>query len=148
MLKDILYRYYNCNIQAPKMKADEMHADKISFNGYTDSQINVYSGYFDVLGTTFYLDIPYLGSDYANNCGDLTVFAVNTSLQLVHVIMICIAKQNNTMLGGIIPYQNYGNCNVTSSGVSQLPTVTTSGSTRVVITFPQAVNMKYIWRSF
>lgn len=151
-IKDILYRYYNCNIQAPKIKANEIYADKISFGTYTDNDVNLYGGKVETLGMTFEIDIPYLGQAYENNCGELTVYALNPLLNLAHVMMALITKSNSVMTttSNIVVYQNFGNASITNAttGVTTDPSIIAQNNTKVIVAFPQNVYIKWVWRGY
>lgn len=149
-IKDYLYRYYNCNIQAPKLKANEIYADKISFDNYSPSNIYVKSGKSDIMEKVHEIQIDSFTNPTVNNCGELIVYALNDSVNLSHVLMAIVTKTNNTIsnTNNILIYQTFGNCNVDSTNVPVQPTVTCPDNQRIYVNFPQAMNIRWIWRSY
>lgn len=107
------YRYYNCNIQSPKLLSGEIQADKISFSSYINSGILVENGslawnnMFNISPTAFQAE---------NCCGDLTLYFRNDIDGKSAVIMIGLTKINNNWSTGVQQlYQVIGNVTVTIS---------------------------------
>lgn len=145
LTKDPWYRYYNCNIQAPKIKANEIYTEKISFGTYAESDVNLESGKFDFVGTTFNIT----PADFArsNACGELTLYAINNDLSISHVMMIVATKSGGTIsASNVVAYQSVGNCIKTSGNTTITPTATPYGTTGITATFPFAVSLKWVWR--
>lgn len=135
MLKNLLYRYYNCNIQCPKVLSDEIKTSKLEFDSWTASGIVLQSGEID-FGTTF--DISPTSLSLRNAVGELTVYLKNDGEEMVHIIMMIITKTAGTM-NPPLNYQTVGNLNTV---VISTPSSTT---VRIVVT-PGAV-CKWIWRA-
>lgn len=145
--KDSSYRYYNCNIQAPRLKADEIYASKISYDSYSDSSILVQDGKFLTPSTTFTLSPSALQA--TNCCGEISVYAKSLTLNISHILMITIAKTEGALLtSNVIIYQSVGNCVDTSSTTTIMPTAVPSGNSSVLITFPFLVTCSYVFRGF
>ena len=147
IVKDPLFRYYNCNLQAPRIKANEIYTDKISFGTYTDSDINVESGKFNSMNTTFVISPEDFSLNRLNACGELTLYAINNDLNISHVLMIVATKSAGTIsTSNVVAYQSVGNCINNSGTTTIIPTAVPSGSTNILITFPFSVYLKWIWR--
>jgi hypothetical protein len=145
LTKDPIYRYYNCNIQAPRIRANEIYTEKISFGTYAESDVNLESGKFDLIGTVF--DIFPADFARSNACGELTLYAVNNDLSISHVMMIVATKSGGTIsTANVVAYQSVGNCIKTSGTTTIIPTAVPSGSTGIRATFPFEVYLKWIWR--
>jgi len=130
------YRYYNCNLQAPKIKCGLFEADEISSTCLIPSGICQYNGVFQY-ATTFTFtstEIPLLSNP---NCsGELTLYCKNDFQKMANVTMIIVVKANGTITNADF-YQRVGN----------IPSVTSSivGNTIKVVTSPSCI-CKWIFR--
>lgn len=88
-IKDAAFRYYNCNIQAPKLKGNEITCDKlqsgsISCSTLTCSSITqnkVYSGYLTGVSEFLltYLNIPELANSQISGKLEIYILQSQTS---------------------------------------------------------------------
>lgn len=86
IIRDSTFRYYNCNIQAPKLKGQEISCDKLqagsircdSIQCSSIKQDNVYSGYLTGVSEFLltYLDIPALAN--AQVSGKLEIYILQS----------------------------------------------------------------------
>ena len=117
IVKDPLYRYYNCNIQAPRLKCGVIDADQIT-TPFLSNGLSTLNGVFPY-GNTFLFNssvIPNLAQNCV--CGELTLYIKNESLNLANVVTFILIKSNGVLTNADF-YQKVGNFNtVTSSIVS------------------------------
>lgn len=128
-LKNPLYRYYNCNIQCPKLLCNEIQATNVSFSSYTNG-IKLETGEFTTSASTFTISPNCLTQ--TNCCGELTVYFKNDTLSFAHVAMILVSKTNGTIpVQNVVLYQNLGNLTVTAapSGSTGVTVDTGAGNT-------------------
>lgn len=127
------YRFYECNLEAPYMKArtftaDELQVASLLASGLTIKPGNVlmYSG-SSALGTTHTItssELPLLAN--RSMCGTLNLFLNNTPY--TSVVMAAVAKTNGALVQTQL-YQNIGN--MTSVAL------TISGNNIVLTTSPE-----------
>lgn len=142
IVRDPDYRYYNCNIQAPKLYGSEIHADKISFDEYTESGVMLETG-ISPLNTTHTIAIKCLTK--SNCCGELTLYLKNEITNIAQVIMLTLSKTGGTFTSGNInEYQRWGNYSTTSGQNYTYSTPTTS-SVGIALTGGPA-EIKWVWR--
>lgn len=121
------FRYYNCNIQAPKLKCKELLADTYTLGALTPSSINTYNGVFSFNNTFIFTtsQIPLLANN--NMSGELTLYLQNSGEAYSNVTMSVITKAGGTIQQTNI-FQRIGNMisvNMTSSSNTTV-TVTTN----------------------
>jgi len=117
IVKDPLYRYYNCNIQAPRLKCGVIDAEEVTSSVLANG-LSTLNGMFPY-GNTFLFNssvIPNLGQTCV--CGELTLYLKNESLNLAHVVTIILIKSGGVLTNADF-FQRVGNFNtVTTSIVS------------------------------
>ena len=109
-LGDANYRWYNCNIQAPRIKCDQLDATTINVATLGDDGISTHSGYKASSTTHVFSssDIPSL--DQQNMAGELSLYLLNTSANVSNVTMSGITRVNYSFpTGGVVIYQRIGN---------------------------------------
>lgn len=112
-MPDPIYRYHNCNLQAPKFKCLEFHTNELSYDIVTPSLILVQNNHLD--SNTIHLIAPTALSQ-TNCAGELSVYLRNNLLNMVHVLTFLVAKSNNVLnTDTCINYQTFGNFTVTVS---------------------------------
>lgn len=123
MNRDPSYRYYNCNLQAPKIKCHTVTADTLhlaSMNGlFVESGDLPYGNVFDVT-------VQSLLKDTA--CGEVTCYIVNDAAFTSGVLLITAFKSNK-LLNAIL-YQNIGNY---TSGVGVTITIVNNITIRITL---------------
>lgn len=117
IIKDPLYRYYNCNIQAPHLKSGTIHADVLASVSLPNG-ISTLEGVMP-FGTKFLFNssvIPTLEKSCV--CGELTLFIKNESLNLAQIVTFILIKSGGVLTNSDF-YQKVGNfSSVTASNVS------------------------------
>lgn len=109
-LGDPNYRWYNCNIQAPRIKCDQLDATKVNAVTLGQNGISMYSGFKSSSTTHVFsvTDIPSLDLD--NMSGELSLYLLNTAANVSNVTMSGITRVNDTFpTGGTVIYQRIGN---------------------------------------
>lgn len=109
-LGDSNYRWYNCNIQCPKMKCDEIDATTANFTTFGPNGIHMYSGVKGSSTTHTFTsaDIPELSN--TTMTGELTLYLKNTVANVANVTMTGITRAGNTFpANGTALYQRIGN---------------------------------------
>lgn len=109
-LGDSNYRWYNCNIQAPKIKCESLNATTANFTSFGSNGIHMYSGYKAASTTHIFTsaDIPELAN--SSMTGELTLYLVNTAGNVSNVTMTAITRANNKFpANGTVAYQRVGN---------------------------------------
>lgn len=131
------FRYYNCNIQAPKLKCKELSADTYTLGALTPSSIYSYNGVFPFSNTFIFTttQIPLLAN--SNMSGELTLYLKNSSQGYSNVTMAVITKASNTIQQTNI-FQTIGN--MTSV------TMTSSSNTTVTVTTDPYVICSWVFR--
>lgn len=149
--KNPAYRYYNCNIQAPRLLGTEIHGDQISFDRY-ENGMGFETGNNADYNKEHVIILSSLDDINPDMCGELTVYAQNIANKLSHVLMIVITKNNNVMTNDdVVLYQSVGNCRITTGSTTTLPTVVPfqdapDGGVR--IEFPYSMTIRWVWRGF
>ena len=141
-LGDGNYRWYNCNLQAPKIKTSAIDTDILNYTHIGLNGPRVYSGYKSMSTThTFSVtDIPSF--QMTNMSGELTVYMVNNASNSSNVTMIGITRSANTFpAGGTVWYQRIGNF------TSVTVTAPVNG-TSVIITVNPASECRWVYRGF
>lgn len=137
-LGDPNYRWYNCNLQAPKIKCNQLDAAVVNAVQVGNNGPKVYAGYkpmASVHNWTSY-DIPSLAmSDMA---GELTIYYLNTGGTLSNVTMSHITR-NGGLFQQTNIYQRTGN--FTSIDM-------TSTSDSVQVTISPAAECKWFYRGY
>lgn len=139
IVKDPFYRYYNCFIQCPRIKCEELEAKRITQQGeYSPSGITVYNGWFPVSSTFTFttVEIPLLANSTCN--GELTLYLNDNAGGIANVSLIYVIKVNGTISSSAsLVAQRYGNMNDVSLSVS--------GNT-VIISVSPATECRWMYR--
>lgn len=109
-LGDPNYRWYNCNLQAPRIKCDQVDATTANFTTFGPNGIRMYSGIKSSSTTHTFTsaDIPELAN--TTMTGELTLYLTNKEANVSNVTMTAITKANSTFpTGGTVLYQRVGN---------------------------------------
>lgn len=129
------YRYYNCNIQCPKLKTNTFQADNLVIASYSPSGIKLLNGLIP-FGTVLTISPDALLE--SNACGELSVYLKNIGTSVVAVMMITVTKSNG-VITKVNPYQTVGN--LTSSAVD-----IGSDQKSVKITISPGAKGSWLWR--
>jgi hypothetical protein len=128
------YRYYNCNIQCPKLKSSVFQADSAQITQWYPSGIYMENG---VLPYGSVLDIAPTALQQRNCTGELTLYMKNETADVTEIVMLIVTKA-----GGIItqalPYQTVGT--FTSATLQIL------NNTTLRLTTSPACNCFWVWR--
>ena len=131
------FRYYNCNLQAPKMKCSKLDVDETTTGHLSPSGLCVDNGYKSLSTTHTFTstDIPCLAN--SNASGELTLYFKNNKLERANVTLIIIRKT-----AGVIVdygwYQRIGNMDAVD--------ITAPSSTSIVATVSPAAEMRWFFR--
>lgn len=121
------FRYYNCNLQAPKMKCSKLDVDETTTGHLSPSGLCVDNGYKSLSTTHTFTstDIPCLAD--SNASGELTLYLKNNKLGKANVTMGVVVKlEGEINSSATMFYQRIGNMD------SVDVTVTTSSLTFLV----------------
>jgi hypothetical protein len=132
------YRYYNCNLQAPKIKCEQMTMDSFTVNHWEPSGICTYNG-FRVASTTH----TFTTTDIAcmtntNMCGEFTMY-VRHGAGYSAVVLIVITKAQ-----GSFTFRDYYQALGNLSGV----VLSNSSTSSFTVTFAEALEVRWIFRGF
>jgi hypothetical protein len=128
------YRYYNCNIECPKLKSKVFQADSAEFTTWSPS------GIFMENGSVPYgsiLTIAPSALTQKNCTGELTLYLKNDTSNVTELVMLIVTKANNVITQAL-PYQTVGTLN---SVVISIP-----NTTSIVATISPACDCSWIWR--
>jgi hypothetical protein len=129
------YRYYNCNLQCPKLITKEFQATTASFNQWQPSGIGFENGFLDY-NTTF--NIAPNALQQSTSCGELTLYMKNTiGTQLAAVLMIIVSKTGGTITQAL-PYQTVSNFGALNVAILN--------NTTIQVTCSPAALCRWIWR--
>lgn len=109
-LGDPNYRWHNCNLQAPRIKCDQLDATIATFTTFGPNGIRMYSGVKSSSTTHTFTstDIPELDNNLMT--GELTLYLTNASANASNVSMTGITRAGNVFpSNGTVIYQNIGN---------------------------------------
>jgi hypothetical protein len=136
-LGDPEYRYYNCNLQTPKIKCGNLTADKYTLGALSSSGIITYDGIFPFSNTFIFTTshIPLLAND--NMSGELTLYLRNETADYSNVTLSIVTKAGGTIQQTNI-YQRIGN--MTSVDM------TSASSTTVTVTTSPYVRCYWVFR--
>lgn len=116
--RDPDYRYYNCNIQAPRIKCELLDPDQIN-----DSEIHMmsgltsYNGIFPLFGNQFTFDSTVLPiMTQKNVSGELTLYLKNDYTNQCNVTTIILIKTDNILTNADF-YQRVGNFTSLTTGI-------------------------------
>jgi hypothetical protein len=128
------YRYYNCNIQCPKLKSNTFQTDSFESASLSPSNIQCENGYG---GPSLTFDIAPAALQASNSTGELTVYLKNELAPTIAVIMIVVSKSGGVITQAL-PYQT----------VSTFTTATVSipNNTSIRITMYPAGKVQWIWQ--
>jgi len=108
------YRFSNCNIQAPKIKAGEIQSNKISFQSFQNSGIR-YEDRKLPMAKIFNIQPELYNS--SNVSSELTLYLKNQALSKTSVVQIIAVKCANSWTdvnSSIVNYQTVGPIKVTN----------------------------------
>lgn len=128
------YRYYNCNIQCPKLKSKTFQADSAEITTWSPS------GIYNENGTVPYgsvLDIAPTALLQKNCTGELTLYMKNDTANATELVMIIVTKSNDVITEAL-PYQTIG--------TFAQATLTVPNNTTIRITSSPPCNLYWIWR--
>lgn len=140
------YRYYNCNLQAPKVLCNELTTTNLNENGLTvsPSRILRYNGVSTQKSTHVFtpIEIPSLGKSVMS--GTLTMYLVNDVSGESNVSLAMISKTTNLKLGNsplnVLLYQRYGNFTTVEIPA---PTSTQTTTFQVNVSPPAIIYWRY-----
>lgn len=143
---DAAYRYYNCNLQAPKVQCNELTTSEWNENGVVlnPSKIIHYNGVSTQKSQHLFtqLEIPSLAN--AVMSGTFTMFLMNDSSGESNVSLALISKTTNLKLGNnalnVLLYQRFGNF---TSVEIPTPTSTQTTSFQVNVSPPATIYWRY-----
>jgi hypothetical protein len=144
IVRDPIYRYYNCNIQAPNLKCETLSAKEIDITEQvlSPSGIHTYNGYKPLATSHTFTtaDIPVL--ENATMCGELTMYAVNPGQEKAGVVFASLAKSE-----GQYTYLNFFQSNGNLTGVTFNNGNTSPGNMlSFTILFSPAVAVRWVFR--
>lgn len=137
MIKDLWYRYFNCNIQCPRVKTDILTTSKIDLPGGIEfGQVLMETGDAG-FGNAFSISPETLS--LTNSCGELTCYIRNDASGDVSVVMIAVAKSNGVIATPTV-YQRVGTFGLVTSSVLSTTTV------RVILPTGFQGRCYWVWR--
>lgn len=134
IIRDPDYRYYNCNLQTPNLKCENLKTETLDFTSWKASGINLESGYIP-FATAFQISPSSLSQ--FNAAGELTVYLKNDPENYTHVLMYLVTKTGG-VLNAPLDYQKYGNFTTLTTSIS--------GTNTVTITIDPGAVCRWIWR--
>jgi hypothetical protein len=140
-LGDPNYRWYNCNLEAPRIKCRELNAQSINNFGSQDvtSGVFTYSGSKPMSTTHVFTatDIPLIGKSAFNS--EISFYFANSSNDVGNITM---AGANKNATSGVVCtiYQRIGT--MTSVDASS------NGATGFTITVNPAAECRWVCRGF
>lgn len=137
MIKDMWYRYYNCNIQCPRIKCEMLSTSQIGIvDGLMFGSVFMETGDAG-FGEAFNISPQCLSNN--NCCGELTCYIKNDATSDVSVVMIAVAKSKGVIATPTV-YQRVGTYGLVTSSVLSTTTV------RVILPTSLQGQCYWIWR--
>lgn len=138
--RDPYYRYYNCNIQCPRIKCEQLETEStISTTVLQPSGVSVYNGYFPVASSFDFTStqIPFLNNYQFS--GELTLYMKNDLAKVCNVTTAYVVKAGGAMTTTTtLIFQRCGNMTAVNLNI-------TSGTSFTIIVDP-AVECRWIFR--
>ena len=134
------FRYYNCNLQAPKMKCGKLDVDETTTGHLSPSGLCVDNGYKSLSTTHTFTstDIPCLAN--SNASGELTLYFKNNKLGRANVTLAVLIKLAGTLsTTSSMWYQRIGNMDTVE--------LTVSGN-NATFTVSPAAECRWVFRGF
>jgi len=134
IVRDPLYRYYNANLQTPRLKCEELYVKTLNATSWTQNGVVLETG--DLPFATVFNISPECLAD-PTCCGELTLYLKNEGQKMSAVVMNVVTKAGGT-LSPPVTYQNVGNFTTV--------TLTTPNASTVRVTIAPGGICKWIWR--
>jgi regulation of enolase protein 1 (concanavalin A-like superfamily) len=132
------YRYYNCNLQAPKIKCTNLTMDYFTVNHWFPSGICTYNGYRTSATEHTFTTTDIACMSNANMSGEFTMYLKHSGGYSA-VVLIVITKAKGVYTYNDF-YQSLGNL----SGV----VVSSPSNSSFKVKFGEAVEVRWIFRGF
>jgi regulation of enolase protein 1 (concanavalin A-like superfamily) len=132
------YRYYNCNLQAPKIKCKQLTMDSFTVSQWYPSGICTYNGYRAASTTHTFTTTDIMCLSNSNMSGEFTMY-VRHGAGYSAVVLLVITKAKGSFTYNDF-YQALGNL----SGV----VVSSPSTSSFTVTFAEALEARWIFRGF
>lgn len=139
-LGDANYRWYNCNIQCPKMKCDQLDVTTVNLASLGANGVSSHAGYKSSSTSHVFTstDIPSLSLSCMS--GELTMYMTNCAANVSNITLSGFTRANGGFpSGGSIIYQRIGNA-------TNVEMTTNDTSDTVTITVDPAMDCRWIFR--